>query len=312
MLYGDFLAFPFPQDQLFAHREHLEFDPELCLDLFHATSAPPNARKMTDIIRHHTWFLEQVGRQTGYAKEGCFFGLQHPPDNVTADDIMVLAGIGVRFMTIAYLGENEYGGAFDRPHTPLSPRGELLLEAMSTGRMVLDLSHAGHRTAREALGYIAKRQLPLRVVATHTACFSRFDHPRALPDDILRGIAELGGLVGLVTVTWMLHESDNSMRPFHEHLEHLMALVGTSHVCLGTDGVYRRLNPEEERKRFELMKDKLDPSGIFRARYPEQPEKLNTPQRLLVIEEELGLRGYSSSSIKKILGENLAQFLSRI
>ena len=215
-------------------------------------------------------------------------------------------------MTLAYSGASEYGGGFAAPEEPLSERGRQLLRTMAETGMVLDLSHAGHRTARDALDLIEQKALALSVVATHTACHAVYDHGRAMPDDVLTGISDLGGLVGLVTVTWLLHGTDNGLEPFLGHLEHLLELVGEKHTCLGTDGVYRYINPEEDKRRFEVLKAKIDPTDVFHARCPEQPAELNRPDRLAVLEAFLQSQGWQHEYREPIMGGNLIKFLSTL
>lgn len=312
MKYADFMAFPFPQHELITKQGKLEVAPDILLDVCHATSAPPFVKTIPDIVREHSWFVQMLGKQSKPARTAFFFGIQHPPENASVSDMLLLKGLGIRFMTLAYEGVNEYGGGFSVPNEPLSEKGKELIRAMTETGIVLDLSHAGHRTAREAIRFIGQASLEVRVVATHTACFDLYDHDRGLPDDVLRSVASLGGLIGLVTVTWMLDEDDDSTAPFLHQLNHLIGLVGETNVCLGTDGVYHRLDSQEAEERFRVMKDKIDPRGVFRARHPEQAEELNCPDRLRVIERQLLSLGWSESRIENIVGRNLIGFLSKL
>lgn len=313
MKYADFMAFPFPQHELITKKRGLKVSPNILLDLCHTTSVPPPsvppyAKKTNDIFREHQWFVKLLQDQENSKKTVYFFGLQHPPENAQISDLLLLKGMGIRFMTLAYEGKNEYGGGFATPDEPLNDAGERLIKSMTETGIVLDLSHAGHRTARDAINFIQQKSLNVRVVATHTACHTIYAHGRCLPDDVLCGIRDLGGIIGLVTITWMLHNKNNSIRPFLDHLFHLVELLGEENVCLGTDGVYHRLNVAEGRKRFAIMKTKIDPRGIFHARYPEQPAELNRPDKLLVIEKELSSLGWSPERIEKIIGGNLIRF----
>lgn len=309
MQYADFMAFPFPQHELIERRGKLEISPDILLDVCQTTSVPPHMKTMDEIVRGHAWFVGLLGKQSDPTKFGCFFGLQHPPENASVSDLVILKGMGIRFMTLAYEGKNEYGGGFATPDEPLSKKGKELIRAMAETGMVLDLSRSGHRTARDAISFVRQKSLGMRVVATHTACFDLYNHERNLPDDVLCGIRDLDGLVGLVTISWMLHETDNSIKPFLTHLNHLVELIGYENVCLGTDGVYQHLNPQEGQTRFEIMEAKLNPRGTFRARYPEQAPELNCANRLAVISGRLISRGWLPD---KIMGRNLLQFFSKL
>ena len=51
-------------------------------------------------------------------------------------------------------------------------------------------------------------------MASQTGCYSQYRHIRNLPDDVLKSVAELGGIVGISMTTYTNDESDNSGFPF--------------------------------------------------------------------------------------------------
>lgn len=309
MKYADFMAFPILQHELMAKEGALAFDSDIVLDVCHTTSVSPTIREPKEIIREHTRMSQVFAAQEQENPSACFYGLQHPPEQATLPDLERMREAGIFFSTLGYEVRNMYGGGFAVPTVSLSGHGKELLENMAEANMILDLSHAGHTTVRDALAYINSAGLSLRVVATHTACHAIYDHPRNLPDDILREIRNRGGMVGLVTVTWMLDRKDNSLNPFLTHLAHLIDTVGEDNAVLGTDGVYQRINEIEALKHFKSMKEKLDPYGNFRARHPEHPVELNRPDRMLVLEEIITAR-FGAAIAEKIIGKNLINYLT--
>lgn len=308
---ADFQAFLLPQHELMAKKGFLTVDKDVELDACVVTSAPPYAKSVDRIITEHLWLRGTLERQTDRLQT-CFYGIQHPPEDATAADLLKLKSLGIRFMTLAYEMESVYGGGFATSKS-LTKRGEQFLEDMAAAGIVLDLSHAGHKTARDALKYIRTRNLSLRVVATHTACHAVYGHKRNLPDDVLTGIVDRGGIVGIVTNTWMLHANDNTLTWFMEHVWHAISLLGLQHVAVGSDGVYQKLSTAEEEKRFSAMKEKIDARGNFNARYPEHPFELNGPDRMNIIANELFIRrDFSFEAAKGVAGENLLRFLSEL
>lgn len=311
MKYADFMAFPISPHELMAKEGALAFDSDIVLDVCHTTSVPPTIREPEEIIREHTWMSHEFASQEGEHPSRCFYGLPHPPEHATLPDLERMREAGIFFSTLGYEVRNMYGGGFAVPTIPLSGHGKELLENMAEANMILDLSHAGHATARDALAYIDSAGLSLRVVATHTACHAIYDHPRNLPDDILREIRDRGGMVGLVTVTWMLDLKNNSLDPFLTHLAHLIDTIGEDNAVLGTDGVYQRMNEIEALKRFKTMKEKFDPYGNFRVRHPKHPAELNRSDRMLVLEEIITAR-FGSAITEKIIGANLIRYLTAL
>lgn len=310
--YADFMAFPVPQDRLFA-KKGCEFDPRLALDVCQLTSVPPNKKTLPEIREEHYWYvrmIESEKERLGIDLK-CRYGIQFTPPNVNHKDIDTLKNMGIDFMGLAYDHAGQYGGGFANPEIPLTISGESLIMDMARAEMVLDLSHASHQTARDAIQFIKRHKMDTRVVATHTGCYDVYQHNRNLPDDVLVGIADLGGIVGLASLTWLLHESDNSIEPFLAHLDYLVELIDEDQVCLGTDSIYGTLLPKQEEMRLAMMNKMLDPEGkVFRARIPEVAPELNRPSKMLVLEDLFLHRGWSGQKAEKILGGNLIKFLS--
>jgi len=322
---ADSLGFLFSQKELMLKPSDLQMDQLNELDLIHCTVSPPIERffNLPAIRTEIAWWQSRalVGYDcriiTGEEElhdDGLkiVLGLQHPPvPRPTTKELSELRSSGVVFMTLAYDKENIYGGGFATPHLPLTDDGRRLLDDMDRVGMVLDLSHVGRQTARDAIAHIRDGGLCLPVVATHSACADVYSHPRNIPDDIICEIADLDGFVGVPTCTFMLHDSDNSMKPFRRHVQHLVKVAGPDAVAIGSDGIYKHLSEKERRELFQMMKGLVDSNNVFRARYPTEHESLNSGRRLRVISE--ALKGtISRSAIQGVCGENFRRFLSRV
>lgn len=98
---------------------------------------------------------------------------------------------GVRYITLTHSadnlvcdscsGEGRWGG--------LSPFGRELVREMNRTGMLVDLAHSSEKTMRDVL---AVASAPL--VYTHGCCSALSPHRRNISDDMLRGIAEGGGV----------------------------------------------------------------------------------------------------------------------
>ncbi len=161
------------------------------------------------------------------------------------------------------------------------------------------------------------------VIASHSGARAVNDHPRNVPDDILRRVAENGGLVmvnffpGFIvpeaaeTVRDLL-SIERELRAKHgdddatleeaarawwaehpiprgnvghvvDHIDHIVREAGIDHVGLGSD--------------FD---------GVL-----EVPEGLEDVAKLPAITEQLVERGYSEAGITKILGGNFLRVLAQ-
>lgn len=300
----------------------------LALDLVHLTSAPPWLERMDDVLVAIEGFTRQVAAHdrlqivksreelSGIAPEktAVVLGLQGVPHQ---SDFHRLHMAGVRILAPCYRGLNYIGGGWAYPKSGFTkPLGSwdatsgrfAVMDVVSAG-MILDLSHAGHQTAREIL----KTTKGSRVMASHGGCYGAYHHIRNLPDDVLRGIAERGGFVGIATLTFILDERDDSREPFLRHLRHALDVCGEDAVGIGSDGYYVREDGPAARERFEALRAKLDPDGLQGARYPEHPYVFHGPDRMLRIEAALAHdpSRFPECVREKILGRNFREFLQQ-
>jgi len=344
VIYADAMGFLIPQKSHLEHSLTAAIDPDIALHVCHTTMSPPFTEWMGEGYAHFhqvlaevRWFRSFLAAQQHAQlvetrgdllhplhpdKIRVIGGLQYPPRFLSGDRVQMLRDAGVFFMTLAYHRESDYGGGFALDADEdigLTEKGRQLLRWMAEAGMVLDLSHASARTAREALDFIIRTGLPLAVSATHTGCFEAYDHPRNLPKEILRRIREMDGFVGLYTLTFGLDPDDNSLRPFFRHLVHLRAELGDDYLGIGSDGIYLRQSQEATLANDEVLKQKLDPTGDFRSRSPDQPVILNTPRRMEVMFQEIN-HAFNQHTlnpedwpefVRKLTGENFFNFLQR-
>jgi len=100
--------------------------------------------------------------------------------------------LGARYMTLTHTKNNEWAdSSADKPqHHGLTPFGEKVVLEMNRLGMLVDLSHVSDDTMRAALE-ISKAP----VIFSHSSARAVCNHPRNVPDDILKLIAQKGGVV---------------------------------------------------------------------------------------------------------------------
>jgi microsomal dipeptidase-like Zn-dependent dipeptidase len=288
------------------------------------TAAPPFMTSAKDIIAETrktvVQFTDQAG--VGIVRSAAdledpattikvVLGLQMPPHDAILADLVELKQLGVHLTTLSFKDdESPYGGGF-LSDKPLATKGAYLLEMMRQAGMWLDLSHAGHKTARNAIEVIDNGLQGLVVLATHTGCFSVFNNPRNLPDDVLENIVRLRGVIGLYTLSFGLSPDDDSLVPFIKHLDHMLQVCGDESVALGTDGVYEKLSEAFLRKQVVTMQAKFDADGRMGSRYPVEASVLNTVRKDQILRETL--TGYKSPDVvEAIMSGNALGFLQRV
>lgn len=119
-------------------------------------------------------------------------GLGEAEVPVLLERLAELARDGVRYVTLTWTHDNVFGHASTGAHPGrgLTDEGRLLVARMNELGVMVDVSHVSDRTALDA---IEASRAP--VLASHSGARSVGDHPRNLPDSILRRIAEDHGAV---------------------------------------------------------------------------------------------------------------------
>lgn len=227
---------------------------------------------------------------------------------------------GARYMTLTHSDTLEWAdSATDDPrHNGLSAFGEDVVREMNRLGMLVDISHVSVATMKHALRISAAP-----VIFSHSSARAIADHPRNVPDDVLKLTAENGGVVMVnfysgfvvpsaaerskkaIPVLRALkekHDGDSEkiraeMRHWAQqnpidpgtihvvldHIVHIAEVAGVDHVGIGSD--------------FD---------GIDSV--PAQLEDVSTYPRLT---QGLLDRGYNEQAIHKILGGNLLRVMRK-
>jgi membrane dipeptidase len=143
--------------------------------------------------------------------------------------------LGVRWMLLAYNRNNRAGGGCQDEDTGLTPFGRALLAELAAQGVVACCSHTGYRTAREAID-----ASPTPVIFSHSNPRALADHPRNIPDDLIRACAARGGVVGINGIGLFLGDNDASPARVARAAAYVADLVGPAHVGIGLDFLHDR------------------------------------------------------------------------
>ncbi len=226
--------------------------------------------------------------------------------------------LGVRYMTLTHFGNTDWAdSATDDPVLGgLSPFGEEVVREMNRLGMLVDLSHVSPGTMSDALDVSAAP-----VIFSHSGARALADHPRNVPDSILRRLPRNGGVVMQVFYPPYVapeaaeHDArateaaraagerfggdaaaiERAMAGWREanpaprvslarvadHIEHIRDLAGVDHVGIGSD--------------FDGI-----PSYVVGL------EDVSTFPALLA---ELSRRGWSEEDLRKVAGGNVLRVM---
>jgi membrane dipeptidase len=229
-----------------------------------------------------------------------------------------LYGLGARYMTLTHSDSLDWAdSATDKPKCGgLSPFGEEVVREMNRLGMMVDLSHVSPDTMRAAL-----KVTKAPVIFSHSSARTVADHPRNVPDDVLKLTAANGGVVmanffsafivpesakrdvermafqrdqeaktddsravDAAMRRWDAEHGRGSRGTIHtliDHIEHVIEVAGVDHLGIGSDY-----------------------DGV--SMLPEQLEDVSTYP---YITQALLDRGHSAEDIRKILGGNMLRVM---
>jgi membrane dipeptidase len=234
--------------------------------------------------------------------------------------LRMLYALGARYMTLTHSENLDWAdSATDKPvHHGLTRFGEQVVLEMNRLGMLVDISHVSAETMKHTL-----RVTRAPVIASHSSAYALAQHPRNVPDDVLKVVAGNGGVVmvnffpGFIVpesarimkdmfgVSRELRKKYPKDEEFQEairawskehpiptgdihmvvdHIEHIIKVAGIDHVGLGSD--------------FD---------GITTV-----PKQLEDVSCYPNITQELLNRGHSAEEIHKVLGGNLLRVFRKV
>jgi membrane dipeptidase len=228
---------------------------------------------------------------------------------------------GARYMTLTHSDSLEWADSgTDEPISGgLSPFGEDVVREMNRLGMMVDLSHVSPDAMKDAL---AVTKAP--VIFSHSSARGVADHPRNVPDDVLKLTAENGGVVmvnffsafivpesakrdvermafrrakekelkddGEIEAAmrrWDAEHGRGERGTIHtliDHIDHIVEVAGVDHVGIGSDY-----------------------DGVTML-----PEQLEDVSSYPYITQALLDRGYKAEDVRKILGGNLMRVMREV
>lgn len=239
-------------------------------------------------------------------KTGIALGFQNSwPIGDDLDRLWLFHDVGVRTIQLTYNTQNLVGaGCWESTDPGLSDYGKRLVAEMNQAGVLVDLSHVGEQTSKDA-AETSKRP----IAYTHVAPAGMCAHPRNKSDDMLKRIAGTGGFVGVALYAPFLPKGDASdLDDCVDVLNYVVDLLGEDQVGLGTDFT-QGYGPAF----FEwLRRDKgtgVGVAGPMNNTRPANPKGLDGMSDYPNLADALARRGWDKALIAKVMGENWLTFL---
>lgn len=214
------------------------------------------------------------------------------------NQINAYADLGVRTISAVYNKPNKIGGGCVEPDTGLTKLGRDFVSRSEEAGIVVCCSHTGYRTSKDIIEMSTQP-----VVCSHSNPSTLWQHPRNIPDDLIRDIAQTNGVVGINGVGIFLGENDTSTAAVLNHIKYVSDLVGVEHVGIALDYAF------DSQELQEWLADNRD---MFpRDVYGDSLDYVE-PERLPTITEALVRSGFSRPEIDLIMGENWYRVASHV
>ncbi len=254
-----------------------------------------------------------MGIEGGHAIENSLFALRD------------FYRLGVRYMTLTHNNTNDWADASrDAPkHNGLTDFGREVVLEMNRIGMLVDVSHVSDKTMSDVLDVSTAP-----IIASHSSARIFSNHPRNIPDDLLRRIGQKGGVVMVNFYPAFLSQAYyDADRARDERLKTQRDALRAQYKDdqARQDAELKKLNDANPIPKvpLSLLIDHIDHiakvAGIDHVGIgsdfdgvPDLPTGMEDISKLPNITYELLRRGYSEQDARKVLGENLLRVFSEV
>lgn len=209
--------------------------------------------------------------------------------------------LGVRMASFTHFGDTLLaGGSADGdPGRPLSKKGIEALRTFERLGLVMDVSHLSRQSTDDVL-----QQATRPLVASHSSPRALLDHHRNLVDEHIKGIAALGGVIGIPAgIPGFIDPKEPTIDRVIDHLLHVAEMVGVDHVGIGADFV-REYFDEVYATYPQILIGEEDVRATI--------DGLESPAGMPALSERLDQRGVGESDRSKILGGNFLRLFREV
>jgi membrane dipeptidase len=233
--------------------------------------------------------------------------------------------LGIRYMTLTHNVTHDWADAHapaQHKHNGLTDFGKEVVREMNRLGMLIDISHVSDRVMHDALDVSTAP-----IIASHSSARGVANHTRNVPDDVLKRLAQNGGVIMINFYPAFLDENYN--RAENERAARLKPQLDALREKYKDDQLAFN---EAERKLFAenpidvpsytRIVDHIDHikrvAGIdivgIGSDYdgiPLLPRGMNGMEDLALVTYEMLRRGYTETEIRKVLGENFLRAFSK-
>lgn len=246
-----------------------------------------------------------MGIEGGYAIENSLYALRN------------FYRMGIRYMTLTHNVSHDWADAHrgEVKNNGLAPFGKEVVKEMNRLGMLVDISHVSDKVMHDVLDITTAP-----IIASHSGARGVANHTRNVPDDVLKRVAQNGGVMMIVFYPSFLDDRTN--REENERAAKLKPQLDALREQFKDDPLAFN---EAERKLFAenpifiapytRIVDHIDHIkrvasidnigiGSDYDGVPFLPDGMSGMEDLVLVTYEMLKRGYTEQEIRKVLGEN--------
>jgi len=258
------------------------------------------------IMRGTTAADVQAAKASG--RTAIFFGFQNP--SPIEDDIgliEIVHQLGVRFMQLTYNNQSLLAtGCYEAEDAGLTRFGVQAVAEMNRVGLVIDMSHSGDRSTREAIDASSR---PVAITHANPSWW----HParRNFGDDVLGALVGRGGMLGFSVYPHHLKDGSScSLDSFCAMIAEAADRYGAAHLGIGTDlcqdqpdSIVEWMRVGRWSKAMDYGEGSADAPG-----FPPMPAWFADNRDFGQIREGLVKVGLSAQEVDGIMGDNWHRF----
>jgi microsomal dipeptidase-like Zn-dependent dipeptidase len=256
----------------------------------------------SDLIFHGR-SADDVRRAEAEGRTAIFYGFQNC--SPIEDDIGLVEiwhALGVRFMQLSYNNQSLLAsGCYEPEDRGITRMGREVIKEMNRVGLVIDMSHSGERSTREAIELSAR---PIAI--THANPHAWHPVARNKSDDLLHALARSGGMLGFSLYTHHLKGGkDCGLADFCTMTARTAELMGVDHIGIGSD-----LTQDQPDSVVEWMRSGRWTKESGGASFPPPPPWFKDNGGFANLQTGLRAVGFSAEDCAKILGGNWLRFFA--
>jgi membrane dipeptidase len=239
----------------------------------------------------------------------------------------ILYRLGGRYLTLTHMVSLDWAdSSSDKPRANgLSDFGRQVVARLNQLGMMVDVSHVSDKTFADTL---AVTKAP--VIASHSSCRALADNPRNLSDDMLRQLAQNGGVIQINFYSPYLDQAyaearrkTSEQRRAEIRAARQQFAPDRQRLAQEIDKIDARYEAQLPVPSFTRIADHIDHAvqvggvdhvglGSDFDGIDSKPRGMEDVSKLPNLVRELARRGYSETDLEKILGGNLLRVMRQV